>query len=311
MLSTGYIVGSFCGTRVAKILYFTMKMEIWSFDILSYLTTLLITLEKALFPSGSWQAVSARSSRWRRGPTTRCWKPPTRWPRPLCSSPRCFLCFCRRRREKYNQTDITAKTFRDLALSLPLVVRPLAISSAALLQAARYYMYSYGDVDNYGGDWIGQEPYMNDNIPITNQFVKEGLVVGMVGKQRKYSMEQADIPNIRYWNNFLLVIWGYIMYDISYMRIWVNEDMRIRPTSQTSGTGTSFFGDCEGCDETSEPSSTLSFFSRLSIDQSSHQIWSSPALSSKHVGSTCTLYTYPLLCQPENMEAQNLNFIPE
>ena len=145
-LSTGYIVGSFCGTRVAKILYFTMKMEIWSFDILSYLTTLLITLEKALFPSGSWQAVSARSSRWRRGPTTRCWKPPTRWPRPLCSSPRCFLCFCHRLPEKYNQTDITAKNFRDLALSLPLVVRPLAISSAALLQAARY---SYGDVDNH------------------------------------------------------------------------------------------------------------------------------------------------------------------
>jgi len=25
---------------------------------------------------------------------------------------------------------------------------------------------------------------------------QEGLVVGMVGKQRKYSMEQADIPNI-------------------------------------------------------------------------------------------------------------------
>ena len=90
-------------------------------------------------------------------------------------------------------------------------------------------MYSYGDVDNYGGDWIGQEPYMNDNIPITNQFVKEGLVVGMVGKQRKYSMEQADIPNIRYWNKFF----------IGDMRIWVNEDMRIRPTSQTSGTGTS------------------------------------------------------------------------
>ena len=89
-------------------------------------------------------------------------------------------------------------------MSLPLVVRPLAISSAALLQAARYYMYSYGDVDNYGGDWIGQEPYMNDNIPITNQFVKEGLVVGMVGKQRKYSMEQADIPNIRYWNKFFI-----------------------------------------------------------------------------------------------------------
>ena len=45
-----------------------------------------------------------------------------------------------------------------------------------------------------------QEPYMNDisdNIPIMNQFAKEGLVVGMVGKQRKYSMEQADIPNIR------------------------------------------------------------------------------------------------------------------
>ena len=32
-----------------------------------------------------------------------------------------------------------------------------------------------------------------------NQFPKEGLVVAMVGKQRKYSMEQADIPNIRYW----------------------------------------------------------------------------------------------------------------
>ena len=52
-----------------------------------------------------------------------------------------------------------------------------------------------------------QEPYMNDIsdiIPITNQFVKEGLVVGMVGKQRKYSMEQADIPNIRYWNKFFI-----------------------------------------------------------------------------------------------------------
>ena len=45
---------------------------------------------------------------------------------------------------------------------------------------------------------------MNDRI--MNQFVKEGLVVGMVGKQRKYSMEQADIPNIRYWNKFFLVI---------------------------------------------------------------------------------------------------------
>ena len=33
--------------------------------------------------------------------------------------------------------------------------------------------------------------------PLTNQSVQEGLVVGMVGKQRKYSMEQADIPNIR------------------------------------------------------------------------------------------------------------------
>ena len=32
-----------------------------------------------------------------------------------------------------------------------------------------------------------------------NQFPKEGLVVAMVGKQRKYSMEQADVPNIRYW----------------------------------------------------------------------------------------------------------------
>ena len=32
--------------------------------------------------------------------------------------------------------------------------------------------------------------------PLTNQSVQEGLVVGMVGKQRKYSMEQADIPNI-------------------------------------------------------------------------------------------------------------------
>ena len=44
------------------------------------------------------------------------------------------------------------------------------------------------------------------NVPITNQFVKEGLVVGMVGKQRKYSMEQADIPNIRYWVTFLVIV---------------------------------------------------------------------------------------------------------
>ena len=45
-----------------------------------------------------------------------------------------------------------------------------------------------------------------NNVPITNQFVKEGLVVGMVGKQRKYSMEQADIPNIRYWVTFSVIV---------------------------------------------------------------------------------------------------------
>ena len=44
------------------------------------------------------------------------------------------------------------------------------------------------------------------NVPITNQFTKEGLVVGMVGKQRKYSMEQADIPNIRYWVTFSVIV---------------------------------------------------------------------------------------------------------
>ena len=52
------------------------------------------------------------------------------------------------------------------------------------------------------------EPCLHDisNVLITNQFVKEGLVVGMVGKQRKYSMEQADIPNIRYWVTFSVIV---------------------------------------------------------------------------------------------------------
>ena len=49
------------------------------------------------------------------------------------------------------------------------------------------------------------------NVPITNQFAKEGLVVGMVGKQRKYSMEQADIPNIRSWVTFLVLNPSYFL----------------------------------------------------------------------------------------------------
>ena len=45
---------------------------------------------------------------------------------------------------------------------------------------------------------------ITDNMPFKMMYVnlhpQEGLVVSMVGKPRKYSMEQADIPNIRFHN---------------------------------------------------------------------------------------------------------------